>query len=98
MVLPPSRDQRGALSADPVLAMAERAFLRVDRLALGKGAAAGRQAGAVRHDVDVPGSKLGRADRLAEFRTLGACRAGYEKERADAEQELTRRHASPPLW
>src|SRR5262249_51148783 len=87
-------DQRGAVPALAVLAMTEGAFLRVDRSTLGGRATAGRKTGAVRHDVDVPGSKLARADRLAEFRTVGTCRGGgYEEKRSGTEQELTRRHA-----
>src|SRR5262249_59635248 len=78
----------------PVLAVADRAFLRVDRSTLRRRTAAGRQAGAVGQDIDVPGGDIGLADWLAEARRFGDRRAPAENEcKAEGKQRTTRRHA-----
>ena len=56
--------------AGAFLAVAGLAFRGVDRFALRGGAAAGRKAGAVRTDADVPGRDVGGRDRLPELRRL----------------------------
>jgi hypothetical protein len=78
-----------------ILAVAGFAFLREDRCALGRRAAAGRQAFAVRPDADVPERQIGLADRLAQAWRIGRQRgAGHaEHERERKSELLTRRHA-----
>ena len=70
--MPTSADQRVVGPAGALLAVTGLALAGVDRLALRRRSAAGRQTGAVGPDADVPGREIGGRDRLAEAGAFGA--------------------------
>src|SRR2546423_1818733 len=90
--------QVGVLAAVAVLAVADLAFLRVDRGTLGRGAAAGGKPRAVGADADVPERNIGFVDLLPEPGPVGRERhARGKRERNGKRQTLTHRHSWPPL-
>ena len=88
-------DQRGIGAAFAVFAVAYGTFCRVDAGSLGGGTAAGREAGTVRQDIDVPGCDLGRIDRLSKIWRLseGRARTESEREHDSGYSNLRRKHA-----
>src|SRR6266851_2697984 len=69
---------RGGNPALAPFAVAHRALLREDALALRGRAATGRQAGSVGQDADVPGSDVGRIYRPAEVGPFGDGNSGAQ--------------------
>ena len=75
--------------------MADRAFRSVDTRSIRRCAAAGRKAGTVRQDIDIPIRKVRGTDRLSEFWRLRKYDACKERQRYDDEHctKSTRTHS-----